>query len=176
MKYIILILVATIATGAEWNDPALPMAKPGKPVYQWTGWPPPGNMWLGGKCTKVRIPSTADLKKQMEYEFAVRQQEERLKQVRVANRLILWGFLFAVACAVFHGSNSVEFVKNLLSYGIGGGILSVVGGVGYKWFIANEVALGWICGIAAFTGVSLWVLSHKRIRDWSVSRLFKGKK
>ena len=169
-------LLTTVGLCAEWNDPTLPQASPSKPVYQWTGWPPPGSMWLGGKCYKVRIPSTDDLKKQLEYEFMLRQQEERLAQVRVANRLILWGFLFALGCAVFHGANSVEVVKNLLSYGIGGGILAVVGGVGYKWFIANEVALGWICGIAAFTGVSLWILSHKRIRDWSVSRLIKGKK
>jgi len=155
--------------GAEWDNPEYGQADPDKPVYQKAGW------WKFSIERKVRIPSEDDIRKRLEYEFQLAQQKETMKQIRLANRMILWGFLFAVACAVAHGANSLEWLKNLFSYGIGGGVLSVIGGVGYKWFMHNEAAIEWLFGITLFVGVSIWILSHKRVRDWSASSIIARK-
>jgi hypothetical protein len=47
--------VAFMAAGAFADDGRLPKADPEKDLWQWTGYPPPGNMWLGGKCKRVTV-------------------------------------------------------------------------------------------------------------------------
>ena len=168
-------LVTICCHAAKWDNPSLPMADADKPVYQWKGWPPPGNMWIGGKCNKVRIPSTEDMKKKLQYEFELRMQEESLKQVKRADNLMLFGLIGAIVCIVIHGCSSLPQLKRIAEYGIVGSVVSVIGGIGYKFLIKHEVALEWAFGISVLCGVAYWLLSHKNVRDWSISHIFKGK-
>lgn len=176
MKYLIAFIIMTSVYCAEWNNPALPMASPEKPVYQWTGWPPPGNMWIGGKCSKVRIPTTEDLKEQLDYELQKRLQDEQIKQVQLAGRLMLYGLIAAIACAVVNGCSSLPQIKRLSEWGIIGGIVSISGGIGYKWILRHEVAIDWAVGLAIGSFIIYKVLTHEKISNWSISHLFKKKK
>lgn len=172
-----LFLLVSSLWGAQWDDPTLPQADPDKHVYQldW-GWFPPGHMWMGGKWSAKRIPTADDMKERIEYERLVWEQKEQQKQIKRANNLMLCGLLVAIACIVVHGCSSLPMLKRIAEYGIVGGVVGVVGGIGYKWLIKNEVALGWAFGIAVVCALAYWILSHDKVRDWSISHIFTGKK
>lgn len=176
MKHLLLVFVLTATClSAEWDDPALPMADVEKPVYQWTGWPPPGNMWIGGKCSKVRIPSVEDMEKKLKYEYELRLQNENIKQIKRADNLMLYGLIGIIVCAVAHGFSSLPMLKRVAEYGIVGGVVSVLGGIGYKFLIKNEVALEWIFGITLGIFLIYKILTHEKVRDWSISHIFRKK-
>jgi hypothetical protein len=174
MKYIIILLcIITGGYSAEWNDQTLPMAKPDKPVYQWTGWPPPGNMWLGGGCHKVRIPTTEDLKKQLEYEYELKLQAIRLAEINRGSWLFMIGLVAAgIGCAC-HFITAYPVLQRLSEWIIAGGLACSVLGLVIKKAAEyqNLLVLG-----AVVLG-ACWFLYSKR--EWSVSHLgkwLKGKK
>jgi len=167
MKYLLfsLLLLTTVGLSAEWNDPALPLADTDKPVYQWTGCPPPGNMWLGGKCYTVRIPTTADLKQQLAYEYELKLQAIRLAEIKRGSWLFMLGLMVAGVGAVAHFATSIPQLQRLSEWLIVGGFAT--SGLGLLIKKASEYQNFIILGLL-LAGVA-YVLYSKR--KWSVSHL-----
>ena len=170
-KYLIAFIIVTLtAMGAEWNDPALPMADIEKPVYQWAGWPPPGNMWIGGKCTKVRIPTPADLKEQLKYEYAAKVQEIRLKEIKRGSWLFILGLIAAGAGFALHFMTAYPMAQRLSEWVLSGGIILSGTGLFIKKTAEyqNFIVLGMAVILAGF-------LLYK-CKDWSISHLLINRK
>ena len=142
---------------------------PDKPLYQWKGWPPPGNMWLGGKCGVVN-PHLSIKQRQDNFDLLIRQREMQ----RGAD-MMYWGIIIALVCAVLHGCISTQKPLKVLNrfaeWGIVGGVLAIAAGIMYKKVTQYEnwIALG--LGVAIVGGFLYWK------RDWSLSqlKLFKAK-
>lgn len=135
-------------------------ADPDKPLYQWKGWPPPGNCWIGGRCYVVEIPQTdADADRAL-----------RAREMQRGADLVFYGILVALACAVIHGCSTIKQLKQFSEWGIVGGLLAIVAGMIYKNVTRNEHWIGFV--LVVVVGVTLLYLG----RNWSISRLLPGKR
>jgi len=129
-----------------------------KPVYQmdW-GTMPPGNMWLAGKWSQ-RTVEVPDVSKHI-----------RMMELQRGADMMWYGMWIAIACIVVHGCSSLTMLKRVAEYGIVGGVLAIIGGMLYKQMVEHEKIIFLLVGLA----FAWWVLSHKKIRDWSISHLIK---
>lgn len=147
-----------------------------KPAYQWTGYPPPGNMWFGGRCYRVKIPDltlTQDqIRKQIENQIYERDMQR-------GSNLVTYGIYVAIVCAVVHGATKANSVAKVFSrfaeWGIIGGVLMVAAGLLQKkvtqyqdWITLGVVVIG--------GGVVLYILRDKSISHipW-LAKLWKPK-
>ena len=182
-RYILLLLLAGPVFAAEWSDEKLPLADPDKPVFQWAGWKPPWGLWLTGRCFPVRIGDIKDYKEQLELDHQrkiqdmklahdQKLQDDKLKQIARGNNLMLAGVAVCVLAFLVHACTAAPPVKRICEYALAGGVSSVIVGIVYKFIISNEVALMWCIGVLGGIGVAWYILSHPRIKDWSVSHMF----
>jgi len=133
---------------------------PDKDLWQWKGYPPPGNMWLGGYCYRVIPPKMT----QHDIDMRIRAQEMQ----RGAD-LMYWGVIIALVCAVAHGCSSVKALGRIAEWGIVGGLLAVVSGLLYKKATQYE---NWIILLVVVAGGGFLLY---RYRGWSLSHIFKKK-
>jgi hypothetical protein len=161
--------MCSVCYSAEWNNQKYPLADEKKAVYQWKGWPPPGNMWFGGKCYKVRIPEPEDIEKQMELEYEKQLQEMRLKEIRRGSALFMIGCIVAACGFAMHFMTAYKLAQKLSEWVLSGGLVMAGTGLVVKKAAEyqNFIVLGLIGAFAAF-------LLYKG-KDWSISHLFKRK-
>jgi hypothetical protein len=78
-----------------------------------------------------------------------------------------WGMIVAIVCFVVHACSSVVYLKRIAEYGIAGGVMAIVGGMLYKQMVEHEKIIFLMVAIP----FAWWALSHKRVRDWSISHI-----
>lgn len=137
---------------------------PKEPVYQFVwGSPPPLNMTFFGKMEQRRLEAN---KKQIENAQYARDLER-------GSDLIYYGVWCAVICIVAHFATSSQHMvagklAKVFEWGIVGGGLMIIAGAWYKKAIEFESTIA-IVGII----VAGLILSHEKVRAWSLSHLFK---
>jgi len=161
-------LCLTIQAQENWTDNSLPLADADKQLYQWTGYPPPGGLWLGGRCRTVRITSVDELKQQLEYDYQRKLNEINLSEIRTGSRFFWGGILFSIICVVVHCLTSLPQIQRMLEWGmIGGGAASAAG------LLIKKVSeyQDWLA--LAFGLAVLGTIAYK-VRGFSIShKLFK---
>jgi hypothetical protein len=135
---------------------------PDKPLYQWTGYPPPFNMWIGGKCSEVTV----------KIDFDDQKEAMRLRDMQRGSDMMLYGALIAIVCCVVHGCTSFKPLRQVAEWGIVGGVLCTVTGVVFKKMTEYE---NWIFVGIAVAVVGIGALLYWK-RDSSISYFFRKKK
>lgn len=166
---LLLWVVAFSSFAAEWHDPALPMADAEKPVYQWTGWPPPGNMWLGGKCSKVRIPSAEDYKLMIGYEYEKRIQDIEIAEIKRGSWLFLVGCVMAGIGVALHFFTAYPIAQRLAEWVLAGGVILAATGLFIKKASEYQNLI-----VLAFSVILVGIVLY-RFRGWSISHIIKRK-
>lgn len=143
-------------------------ADPEKPLWQWVGWPPPGNMWFGGKCHKVQL----DLKSAeglQELALKKAKDELQLKEMQKGSWLMMIGLIVAASGVAFHFITAYPVLQRLSEYVlVFGGCLTGAGLVLKKVSqFQNWLFFGLV--ILAIGGILY------KCRNWSVSHLLKKK-
>lgn len=142
----------------------LPPADPDKPLYQWTGWPPPGNMWLLGKCRKVAV----DVKSAEELQdLAVKKakQEMQLTEMQRGSWLMMIGMIVAAAGVACHFLTAYPILQRLSEYVlVFGGCLTAAG------LVLKKIAQfqNWL--FFGLVAIAVAAVLYK-CRNWSVSHL-----
>jgi uncharacterized membrane protein len=135
---------------------------PDKPLYQWTGYPPPFNMWIGGKCSEVTV----------KIDFDDQKEAMRLRDMQRGSDMMLWGAGVAVVCFVVHACTSYKPLRQIAEWGIVGGVLSIVIGIIFKKMTEYEnLMFALLALIVVGAGIFLY-----RKRDSSISHFFRKKK
>jgi hypothetical protein len=83
--------------------------------------------------------------------------------------MMWYGMWVCIACVVVHACVSLPKLKRVTEYGLIGGALAIVAGMLYKQMVEHEKIIFLVCGL----GFAWWLLSHKKVRDWSISHLIK---
>jgi hypothetical protein len=151
----------------EWSNQQYPLADPVKPVWQWSGWPPPGNMWLGGKCKKVRIPTIQDQQAQLKIDYEKKLQDMRIAEINRGSWLFLIGSISAGIGFAMHFITAYPIAQRLSEWVFCGGLITA--GIGLFIKKASEYQ-NWIALaiVAALLGFILY-----KCKNWSISHIFK---
>ena len=127
---------------------------PAKPLYQWQGFPPPGNMWIGGRCATVEVKLDS---------FAEEIERMRLRDMQRGSNLTYSGWIIIAVCITAHLMTSIRPIKRVAEYGFVLGLFAVLGGLFYKKTIENEnfIIIG---AVVIGGGLLMYKFNH-----WSVS-------
>ncbi len=171
---LVIALAAVGAAGAfasEWSDQELPLANSDKPLYQWNGWPPPLNMWIGGKCHKVRITDTRtpdEIRADIEAEYEEKMRAIDLREYNRGSWMVTVGLLIISASLAAHCMTSLKPIKRICE---GAGLLGlgvVVAGFVQKKTVEWGPQIWWAMMLLIF----LFVVY--KMRHWSITHLFTG--
>lgn len=135
-------------------------------VYQmdW-GVMPPGNMWFGGKWSERKLSVTKEDIDRAQY----------AADLERGSNMIYYGILACVICIVLHGLTSSQHIiagkfAKVFEWGIVLGLCLIVAGAWLKKAIEYETGIA-IAGVV----IGGLFLSRKKVREWSLSHLFKGR-
>jgi len=167
---ILLGIIASASADDSWTDQELPLADKEKPLWQWTGWPPPGNMWIGGKCKRVRIEDTrteAEIRADLEIEYEEKMKALDLKEYKRGGWMVTLGLLILSLSVAAHFMTSLPQVQRICEgAGLSGIGIAVVGFV-QKKSVEFDVQIWW----AMILLVGLFVVY--KMRNWSITHPFK---
>jgi len=165
--FTILALCAPVSViGAQWDDPALPMADSEKPLLQSVV---PGVLGIGGLHKKVRVPSTDDLKKKLDLEYKQKLQDLKIAEIKRGSWLFLTGLLAAGCGFAMHFMTSYPVAQRFSEWVLCGGLATSAIGLILKKAAEYQ---NWIF-LALVAAAAIGVLV--RFKDWSFSHLFKKK-
>lgn len=177
LKTVLLLFVCLYAGCAfpseKWTDQELPLADSEKPLWQWSGWPPPGNMWIGGRCRKVRIVDARtpeQIREELKIEFESKMDALQLQEYKRGGWLVTIGLLMLSLAVAAHCATSLPNIKQL-AWAVGLLGLGVAGaGFVQKKTVEFDGHLAWALVILVSLAIAY------KLRNWSFTHLFKKEK
>lgn len=169
----LIMLLVELAFGAVPADPD-------KPLYQWKGLRPPGNMWLLGRCYEVEPPKVQDESVEAaEMRITIEKMEDEARNEAETRESGHRCMRIGVWCLVFGGITALV----LAHYGFELlGLFVAVGGVGSIIYGAvtikmvehiSGIAIGAVC--AFVIGIIVWLWRGKGIQFKALWRTVRGK-
>lgn len=159
-------LVYVGSFAAEWENPKYPLADSSKPVFQSII---PGVLGVGGVHKKVRIPSTEDRIKRLEYEYKLKIQEIQIQEIKRGSFMFMVGCIAAGIGFILHFLTAYPIAQRASEWVLAGGLSFAGIGLVIKKAAQyqNFIALGLVVILVMFV--------LYKCRKWSLSHIIKGK-